>query len=77
MKPQKQPSKPSHQDIFRIELDHIINEAHPLVKLSAQMDWQGLKEHFGACFCEGGRPAINTRLMISLHYLKYANNLSD
>ncbi|MEG3024396.1 MAG: transposase, partial [Akkermansia sp.] len=41
------------------------------------MDWQSLEEHFGSCFSEEGRPAINTRLMISLHYLKYANNLSD
>ncbi|MEG1071542.1 MAG: transposase [Akkermansia sp.] len=41
------------------------------------MDWQSLEEHFGSCFSEEGRPAINTRLMVSLHYLKYANNLSD
>ncbi len=77
MKPKKQPSKPAQQDLFRIELDRIVDLNHPLVKLSAQMDWQGLEEHFGTCFCDAGRPAINTRLMISLHYLKYANNLSD
>lgn len=32
----------------------------------------------GASYCEtNGRPAINTRLMVSVHYLKYAFNLSD
>lgn len=77
MKPKKQPSKRSRQDLFQTELDCIINEAHPLVKLSAQMNWESLEEYFGACFCKEGRPAINTRLMGSLHYLKYANNLSD
>lgn len=77
MQPKNQPSKPAHQDFFRIELDRIVNESHPLVKLSARMDWQSLEEHFGSCFSEEGRPAINTRLMVSLHYLKYANNLRD
>ncbi len=77
MKPKKQPSKPAQQELFRIELDRIVDLTHPLVKLSARMDWQGLEEHFGSCFCDEGRPAINTRLMVSLHYLKYANNLSN
>lgn len=49
MKPRKQQPKPDCQDLFRIELDRIINESHP---------------------------TINTRLMVSFHYLKYAYNLS-
>ncbi|MEG2584903.1 MAG: hypothetical protein RSB24_01275 [Akkermansia sp.] len=55
MQPKNQPSKPAHQDFFRIELDRIVNESHPLVKLSARMDWQSLEEHFGSCFSEEGR----------------------
>ncbi|MEG1508607.1 MAG: hypothetical protein RR373_08245 [Akkermansia sp.] len=57
MQPKNQPSKPAHQDFFRIELDRIVNESHPLVKLSARMDWQSLEEHFGSCFSEEGRHA--------------------
>lgn len=56
----------------------MINPGHPLVKLSGVVDWQRLEEIFGASFCaDNGRPAISTRLMVALHYLKYSCNLSD
>ena len=43
-----------------------------------EIDWQSFDEHFGAYYRGGkGRPAISTRLMVSLHYLKYTHNLSD
>lgn len=56
----------------------MINPSHPLVKLSMVVDWQRLEEIFGTSFCaDNGRPAISTRLMVALHYLKYSCNLSD
>lgn len=56
----------------------MINTSHPLVKLSMVVDWKRLDETFGASFCsDNGRPAISSRLMVALHYLKYSCNLSD
>ena len=37
-----------------------------------------MDEVFGETFCpDQGRPGISTRLIVSLHYLKYTHNLSD
>jgi transposase, IS5 family len=56
----------------------MINPAHSLVKLSGVVDWEKLDQTFGETFSpEKGRPAISTRLMISLHYFKYTFDLSD
>ncbi|MCF8054054.1 MAG: transposase, partial [Deltaproteobacteria bacterium] len=49
-----------------------------MVKLAKTVDWERLETLFGATFHpEVGRPGISTRLMVSLHYLKYMHNLSD
>jgi IS5 family transposase len=49
-----------------------------LVKIARTVDWERLDEVFGKTFCpDNGRPAISTRLMAALHYLKYTFNLSD
>jgi IS5 family transposase len=76
MKPQKSKYNPQ-MDLFKIELSRIVDKKHPLGKLSGQMNWQAFDERFEAYFSEEGRPAIATRLMVSLHYLKYTYNLSD
>lgn len=37
-----------------------------------------MDELFGDTYCPDiGRPGVSTRLMVSLHYLKYTHNLSD
>ncbi|MFH2123439.1 MAG: IS5 family transposase [Pseudomonadota bacterium] len=78
MKPKKSPQQNSQYDLFRLELVNMINTSHPLVKLSMVVDWKRLDETFGASFCsDNGRPAISSRLMVALHYLKYSCNLSD
>ena len=65
-------------DMFRVELEKIISSRHSLVKLSKAVDWDRLDEVFGATYCpDNGRPAVSTRLMVALHYLKYTYNLSD
>jgi IS5 family transposase len=78
MKPKRSPQQNRQQDLFRSELTNLINHNHPLVKIARIVDWDKLDEAFGKSFCpDNGRPAISTRLMISLHYLKYTFNLSD
>lgn len=76
MKPQKIRRDPQ-LDLFKTELNRIVNGQHPLVKLAHQIDWKIFDEKFEAHFSDEGRPAIATRLMVALHYLKYTHNLSD
>ena len=61
----------------KTRLANLVNDRHPLVRLARQIDWHGFDEHFGVHYGEKGRPAISTRLMVSLHYLKYTHDLSD
>ena len=78
MKPKKSAVKDRQQELFRVELFRIIDRSHSLVKLAAAVDWEQLEQAFGATYCpDNGRPAISTRLMVALHYLKYTHNLSD
>lgn len=78
MKPKKPPQKDRQMDLFKIELIRIVDPSHGLVKLSKAVDWERLDEVFGSTYCPGiGRPAISTRLMVALHYLKYTFDLSD
>ncbi len=78
MKPKKPAIKNLQQDLFRVDLSKIIDRSHSLVKLAAVVDWDQLEKVFGSTFCpDNGRPAISTRLMVALHYLKYTHNLSD
>jgi transposase, IS5 family len=78
MKPKQTAQKNPQGDLFRIELQRIVDRAHSLIKLAETVDWTGLEANFGQAYCEDqGRPAISTRLMVALQYLKYAYNLSD
>ncbi len=79
MRPKKPPIETQKQkELFRVELVKIIDKSHPLVKLSEVVDWESLDQVFGVTYHpQTGRPGISTRLMVSLHYLKYAYNLSD
>jgi IS5 family transposase len=78
MKPKRSPQQSPQEDLFRSELYQIIDLRHSLVRLAKTVDWNRLDELFGATYSpDQGRPAISTRLMVSLHYLKYRHNLSD
>lgn len=49
-----------------------------MVKLARAVDWDRLDSLFGDTYCpDKGRPGVSTRLMVSLHYLKYTHNLRD
>ena len=74
------PKKPKHQDqtdLFRSRLDQILDRKHPLFVLANQIDWAVFDTKFGRLYADKGRPALPTRLMVGLHYLKHAFNESD
>lgn len=55
-----------------------LNLEHPLVKLSQAIAWQEFEAEFGNSMSrEGGRPALPSRLMVGLHYLKALYDESD
>ena len=76
MKPQARPDFPT-DDLFRHRLDNLIDRRHGLVKISELIDWEGFDAQCGEAFCEMGHPAIATRLVTGLHYLKPTYSLSD
>lgn len=78
MKPRKSAVTEPQGGLFKTELRFLVDERHALVKLAGEVDWAQLEAAFGVTFHERlGRPAIPTRLMVALHYLKYAFDLSD
>ena len=76
MKPNPPPDR-STDDLFRNRLDNLIDRRHELVKLAAVIDWQRFDDEWGEAFCVHGRPAIATRSIAGLHYLKHIYGLSD
>ncbi|MCH8135837.1 MAG: IS5 family transposase [Proteobacteria bacterium] len=76
MKPKSPPDSPT-DDLFRHRLENLIDTRHELIKLSELIDWEHFDTQWGDAFCEHGRPAIATRLIAGLHYLKHTYRLSD
>lgn len=65
-------------ELFKTPLNKIIDTTHSLCVLGAKIKWPEFDKTFGPLYSEGkGRPAIATRLMVGLHYLKHTFNLSD
>ncbi|MFA5864954.1 MAG: IS5 family transposase [Phycisphaerae bacterium] len=63
---------------FSTRLLDILDREHPMVKLADQIEWSGFDVAFEPMFCvDNGAPAIRTRLMVGLHYLKHAFDVSD
>jgi transposase, IS5 family len=58
-------------------LKDLLNPAHPLYRLAGVVNWVQFERQFGQFYAEMGRPALATRLVIGLHYLKYLYNVSD
>jgi IS5 family transposase len=78
MQPQDSPCEDLQGDLFKVQLQSIVDLSHPLVKLAHTVDWASLDETLDPLFCkDNGRPANSTRLMVALHYLKYTYDLSD
>lgn len=78
MKPRPTSSQQPQGELFRIELTVLIRLDHPLVRLAGVVNWSQFDASFEPLYDEGnGRPAIPTRLMVGLHYLKHLYRLSD
>lgn len=75
--PAKRSSRSRADDLFRSKLDNIIDPRHELVQLGGLIDWSGFEEAFGRFYKSAGRPALPTRLMVGLCYLKHSFDVSD
>jgi IS5 family transposase len=59
-------------------LKQLLNPEHPLYQLAQAINWQVFEDEFGKLYAEGvGRPALPTRLLAGLHYLKHLYQVSD
>lgn len=68
----------SDHDLFRTELVNLIDHRHELVKLGELINWQAFADEWSPQFISTtGRPALPTRLMAALLYLKHVYALSD
>ena len=65
-------------DLFGARLDDFLDSTHPIFVLAGRINWQRFETKFGIHFADcSGRPALPTRLMVGLEYLKYTMNESD
>jgi len=64
-------------DLFRARLDQIINMRHELVRLGSEIDWDWIDEELSGLYGDKGRPAVPTRFMVGLLFLKHIYHLSD
>jgi len=65
-------------DLFRIGLEQLLDRQDPMVRLARSIDWVAFEKAFAVLWHDSnGRPSIDTRLMVSLHYLKYTFDLGD
>ncbi len=61
----KDPQNGDAHDLFRSRLDQIVDLGHPLAKLARVIDWDFLKESFGAVYTDAtGRPPFVRRQMV-------------
>jgi IS5 family transposase len=68
----------AQRELFRVELEHLVDAGHPLVKLGRQIAWEVFTERLGQTYAAAnGAPGVRTRLLVALHYLKYQHDLSD
>ena len=64
--------------LFQSSFEQILNMNHPLVILSQKIDWRKIEKELEGCYCpDNGRPGCSIRLLVGLHYLKYAFDESD
>ena len=76
MRPREQSR--GQDDLFRTQLDQIIDMKHELVRLGGLIDWQLIGARLGDMYTDGpGQPPLPTRLMAGLSILKHTRNLSD
>lgn len=70
--------QPESGKLFERELNAVINMEHPLVKLTALIDWSEFEQSWSGLFPSmRGRPATPTRLIAGLLYLQHMQGCSD
>lgn len=63
--------------LFKPLLRDIVSPRHAMVKLADAIDWKSFEDGLQEYFCaDNGRPSCPVRLMVALHYLKYASGMS-
>jgi transposase, IS5 family len=68
----------SQLDLFKAQFSQILNPDHPPLIPAEKIDWKRFDVALADCFCpDFGAPALPTRLMVGLLYLKHAFNESD
>ena len=72
MKPEE-PANRLQNDLFRTELENLIDRCHEMVRLSEVIDWDGI----ASCVDRKGFPGIPTRLLAGLLYLKATFGLNN
>jgi len=78
MRPRNLEGSGRQGDLFRAQLEQILNRDHPLYGLANEIDWSVFDQEFGPLYVENfGRPGLPIRLVVGLHYLKYCYNESD
>jgi len=61
-----------------VRLKEFLNPAQPLERLAGVVNWAQFERQCGQFYAEGmGRPALATRLVVGLHYLKYRDKVSE
>ena len=76
MKPKPQPRDAF--ELFQAHFEQLLNPGHELIVLANKIDWSGLDAGFVDTYDpDFGAPAKAIRLMVGLHYLKYAFDESD
>jgi len=76
MKPKPRPRDAF--ELFQAHFDQMLNPKHELVLLGNKIDWPDMEAAFVDSYCpDFGAPAKAVRLMVGLHYLKYAFDESD
>jgi len=68
----------NHPDLFRSQLSQILKISHPLCTLADKINWSRIEDKIEVVYSPGcGHPALPTRLLAGLHYLKYTFDESD
>src|SRR6478609_7152803 len=55
MRPKK-PQTTGEGDLFRAQLDHIVNMRHELVQLASKIDWDWIDDEIAPLYSDKGRP---------------------
>jgi hypothetical protein len=73
----RKPSQPT-PPAGAIPVRNMLDPQHSLYLLAEAINWHIFDEQFGSLYADGvGRPAVSTRLMVALHYIKHIYDLSD